>query len=111
MKSQNSGGDKISVVTKYDTFLFKSCEILEVGDLSINVENKKSLRARLSVSAENNCNNITLLYLENRLDSLLNRCYYYISTQDYIVVQNRVFAGQKLTVDSYRLFLFSTFNR
>ena len=27
------------------TFLFKSCEILEVrGDLSINVENKKSLR-------------------------------------------------------------------
>ena len=27
------------------SFLFKSCEILEVrGDLSINVENKKSLR-------------------------------------------------------------------
>ena len=27
------------------TFLFKNCEILEVrGDLSINVENKKSLR-------------------------------------------------------------------
>ena len=46
------------------SFLFKSCEILEVrGDLSINVENKKSLRVDRQV-AENNEAKL-VLYLEN----------------------------------------------